>query len=445
MNYFLYKIYGGDTLFSEAPIGEVFTWGIDNIVPNKTFSEGDVIIGYSSPSVFYLLKVHDVSSTRIKLIKELELTNDKHIDFSSGENIKVLSESDYKKLLSELLSTYVLSGSVGATIAPITSDMKPKNIIYFGAPGTGKSYTVDQIIKDQDKKYYERVSFHPDYDHASFVGGYKPITEKIVYEKDGEEIKEDQIRYKFVPQAFATIYKRAWQDLDNKYYLVIEEINRGNCAEIFGDIFQLLDRTSNYNVSPSTELYRYLLEEFGGDENHPGIKNGLRLPLNLDIYATMNTSDQSLYPMDSAFKRRWDWEYIPICYNEYTEEGQENASFKYLVKVEDKEYSWIKFIEIINNNHIKNNPSLGMDKCIGNYFIKPEDGYFITLKQFVNKVIFYLWNDVFKEEDNIVFEQDGSYEDFFPIGYNGLSKVKELFERIELEAEQSTSVGEEVE
>jgi 5-methylcytosine-specific restriction endonuclease McrBC GTP-binding regulatory subunit McrB len=318
----------------------------------------------------------------------------------------------------------------------LASKFKSVNIIFYGAPGTGKSYKVDKIIENLDLHYYERITFHPEYDNASFIGGYKPISEK-------DSSGSDTIKYKFVPQAFTNIYERAWQDLDNQYYLVIEEINRGNCAEIFGEIFQLLDRTSKYTVSPTKELKEYLINEAFKDENHLGIVNGLKLPPNLSILATMNTSDQSLFPMDSAFKRRWDWEYIPICYNPIDDFKKKNDSFDFEIDIEDgKKYSWIKFIEKVNLNHIKNNPSLGMDKCIGNYFIKPDKDNIISLRPFVNKVIFYLWNDVFKDEDNKVFEDNTSYEDFFPIDTNGKKKIKELFDRIDLKAIPSLEIVE---
>jgi hypothetical protein len=296
--------------------------------------------------------------------------------------------------------------------------------IFFGSPGTGKSYKVDQIISELDTNFYERVTFHPEFDNNSFVGGYKPVSDK-----DGG------ISYKFVPQAFTNIYERAWLDENNQYYLVIEEINRGNCAEIFGDIFQLLDRTSNYTVSPSEELKNHLIEKFGNEKNHDGIANGLKLPPNLTMYATMNTSDQSLFPMDSAFKRRWEWEYVPINYEEFNDDKKENKSFYFQIDTENGSiYSWNDFIKKINISHIKENPSLGMDKCIGNYFIKPDIDNRISLKQFINKVIFYLWNDVFKDEENNVFEAKTSYEDFFPIETNGKTKIIELFQRIGLES-----------
>jgi 5-methylcytosine-specific restriction endonuclease McrBC GTP-binding regulatory subunit McrB len=295
------------------------------------------------------------------------------------------------------------------------------NRIYYGAPGTGKSHKVKELTKiPEEENRVERVTFHPEYDYYSFVGGYKPTM-------DGENI-----RYEFVPQAFTNIYVKAWNDLENDHYLIIEEINRGNCAEIFGDIFQLLDRTNDYKITPSKELKEYLKTVLPVSENIDAEK--LLLPPNLNILATMNTSDQSLFPMDSAFKRRWDWEYLPICYTAFDDFSKKNASFYFEIDIEDGEkYSWIKFIEKINLNHIKNNTSLGMDKCIGNYFIKPDTGKTISLNPFINKVIFYLWNDVFKDEENKVFEENISYEDFFPINRNGKNKIKELFNRIELE------------
>lgn len=302
------------------------------------------------------------------------------------------------------------------------------NTIYFGAPGTGKSFHIENVLRSINPKFYKRVTFHPEYDHNSFIGGYKPVSEK---DDNGNEI----IRYKFIPQVFTNIYKQSWEDPGNQYYLVIEEINRGNCAEIFGDLFQLLDRNSNYSISPSKELKEYLEGPDGfNDIDHLGISNGLRLPPNLMLLATMNTSDQSLFPMDSAFKRRWDWEYVPISYKEINENGDPNESFNFIVELDDiKHFNWIDFIEIVNTNYIKNNPSLGMDKCIGNYFIKPYKDNKIALKQFINKVIFYLWNDVFKDEieDNSIFEKNCSYEDFFPLE-KGKIELEKLLKRIEL-------------
>ena len=293
--------------------------------------------------------------------------------------------------------------------------------IYYGAPGTGKSHKVNELLKGKEERT-ERVTFHPEYDYASFIGGFKPITEV-----DAESGKEE-IKYKFVPQTFTNIYVDAWNNKDNEYYLVIEEINRGNCAEIFGDIFQLLDRNSDYSITPSNELKQYLVKELTSVDGIKGIENGkMKLPSNLNILATMNTSDQSLFPMDSAFKRRWDWEYIPINY----EKSEENPSSHYQVVVSDSiSFSWLEFIEKVNTI-IKENPNLGMDKCIGNYFIKAKDNS-ITLEEFINKAIFYLWNDVFKDEDDHIFEENTFYEDFFPIATKGKEKVLKILEKIGL-------------
>jgi hypothetical protein len=338
----------------------------------------------------------------------LNLLNfNKYLDSITNNNLEVIKDGHLFKLISK---------EKDVSTSPLK---KTEQIIYYGAPGTGKSYKVNEILKPLNSKFYERITFHPEFDNSSFVGGYKPITENI----NGV----DEIKYRFIPQAFTHIYERAWNDLENHYYLAIEEINRGNCAEIFGDIFQLLDRNSNYSVSPSTELKEHLTKVL---INKDGINNGLQLPQNLSILATMNTSDQSLFPMDSAFKRRWDWEYIPICYDDIPE----NESFAYVVNIDKTtSFKWIDFIKNVNAI-IKTNLNLGMDKCIGNYFIK-SDSKEISSKEFINKAIFYLWNDVFKDEDSSdsIFEKGTSYEDFFPIDTNGKKEIEKILKYINIE------------
>ncbi|MBP3946323.1 McrB family protein [Psychrobacter sp. K31L] len=296
---------------------------------------------------------------------------------------------------------------------------KEPNTIYYGAPGTGKSHTIKEKLEAVPNGNKETVTFHPDYDYVSFVGGYRPTS---------DENDENNIKYRFVPQVFTNMYVRAWKNPQEQFYLVIEEINRGNCAEIFGDIFQLLDQNQNYTVTPSNELKAHLVSELS--DSHEGIVDGLRMPNNLSILATMNTSDQSLFPMDSAFKRRWDWEYIPINY----EVSEDNPSSKFKVFVNDQEYFyWLDFIRKVNSE-IKTNPNLGMDKCIGNYFIKPQTDS-ITLKIFINKAMFYLWNDVFKDEfgSESIFAEDVTYEDFFPIETNGKSQIESILVSLDIE------------
>ena len=261
--------------------------------------------------------------------------------------------------------------------------------IYYGAPGTGKSYKINEITKST--KNFTRTTFHPDSDYSTFVGCYKPTMEPTGTIVGGKE--QTKISYSYVAQAFLQAYTAAWKNTSEPYYLIIEEINRGNCAQIFGDLFQLLDRDENgmssYGITPDKDIANYLKKEFAKSEiENADIKNGntMMLPSNLYILATMNTSDQSLFPIDSAFKRRWDWEYVPI----------EDAGKKHYIKVGNKKYDWWTFIDTINNSidHITGSE----DKKMGYWFVKPQNNdREITAKQFVGKVLFYLWNDVYKD------------------------------------------------
>ena len=311
--------------------------------------------------------------------------------------------------------TYRLISNISTNKVLPTPSIKASNIIYFGSPGTGKSNTVDELTKGSNVR---KITFHPEYDYHSFVGGYKP------------SMKDEKIVYKFVPQIFTKIYIEAWQNPTEPYYLQIEEINRGNCAEIFGDLFQLLDRdsdgSSKYDVDANEELLAYLTEELG--EGHDGIVNGkIKLPKNLSLIATMNTSDQSLFPMDSAFKRRWDWEYMKIDYN--------CTVSNFTVKLENgNTYEWLKFLEAVNRLIFETTGS--PDKQIGNWFINATDtGGIINEKTFINKVLFYLWNDVFKDEDESLFDIDGetkTYEDFFVKDKNSILITKMINEHLGL-------------
>ena len=346
--------------------------------------------------------------------------------------------------------------------------------IYYGAPGTGKS----KIIKDLTfGESVIRTTFHPDSDYASFVGIYKPITEevtlrdcygkKVIDEETNEVVKEERIAYKFIPQAFLEAYVKAWKKLGSKksgksdksynrihpalldtpeiftknkaskkQYLIIEEINRGNCAQIFGDLFQLLDRNeygfSDYPIVADKDMQKYLEKEFAGWEitNKDEINQlygeanmvslimkgeRLVLPSNLYIWATMNTSDQSLFPIDSAFKRRWDWKYVPI------REGRDketNAPLNWYINTGDKQYKWWAFISKVNE--LIGSLTNSEDKKLGYFFCKAKDGE-IDADLFVSKVIFYLWNDVFKDygfddkdfqdEEGKILSFDRFYED----------------------------------
>lgn len=262
----------------------------------------------------------------------------------------------------------------------------------------------DQIPNTEPRKdAVFRTTFHPDTDYAAFVGCYKPYMNGGV------------IEYSYMPQVFTNAYIAAWENTKKPVYLVIEEINRGNCAQIFGDLFQLLDRDkttgkSEYPIKADKDLVAHIEKVLGA--GHEGIKNGeLCLPPNLIIYATMNTSDQSLFPMDSAFKRRWDWEYVPINYSKNIDSG------RFIIEIDDDtKYSWVEFLESVNDKIYDATNS--EDKQMGNFFIKKS----IKANEFVNKVMFYLWNEVCKEEY-------GTQRNFFRKGKEGKTEFKftELF------------------
>ena len=252
------------------------------------------------------------------------------------------------------------------------------------------------------------------------------------YEQNPIQENGSKITYEFVPQAFTNAYVKAW-NTDDDVYLVIEEINRGNCAQIFGDLFQLLDRkngVSEYPVEADTDLQNYLskaLAKTSRTDIPEDVKFGkkLMLPSNLYIWATMNTSDQSLFPIDSAFKRRWEWKYIKI--KEGKDEHGNKLDWKVDVKMDESGtlLSWWDFIKKINE--IIASMTSSADKQLGYFFCCAKDGV-IDEETFVSKVIFYLWNDVFKDygfEDASLFryitkdeagketEKDLTFPDFF--------------------------------
>lgn len=322
--------------------------------------------------------------------------------------------------------------------------------IFYGAPGTGKSHAINELTVGKD---VIRTTFHPDTDYSTFVGAYKPTTKPVpvvtvigteavpVRDKNGKEMTEDKIVYEYVSQAFLQAYVAAWRKYCDVQegeepadeFLVIEEINRGNCAQIFGDLFQLLDRGdegfSEYPIKADSDMKKLLEKEFKGLEikNKEGINalfkgdkdivaqvlagDILLLPNNLYIWATMNTSDQSLFPIDSAFKRRWDWHYVPIS----------DAGKKWMIEVNGAQYDWWKFLEAINNKVY--HATYSEDKKLGYFFCKANDGV-ISADKFVSKVIFYLWNDVFKDsefEGDTFKDEDGeklSFDKFYSVENN---------------------------
>ena len=377
-------------------------------------------------------------------LKELGLYDGK----GTNTNIKVFFD-EFAKLLKKETKAFSIDDcpEENAVSEPLTfTSSHPRQIIYYGAPGTGKSHTIKKE-EDEGKITCIRTTFHPDSDYATFVGCYKPHKDK--------ESKE--LTYEFVEQAFLSAYKQAWMNPDKEIALVIEEINRGNCAQVFGDIFQLLDRDedgwSTYPIKADTDIAEHLAEShiqayaetmkdrFGkdkeGNEKYPDRNwfEFMALPPNMSILATMNTSDQSLFPIDSAFKRRWDWKYIKI------KEGKENGvALGWNIQIEDEagnavkiigektKLSWWEFIKKVNE--IIASMTSSADKQLGYFFCKPtkkenetdEKPTIITADTLVGKVMFYLWNDVFKDygfEDASLFTYTSKDE-------NGKEMVRDL-------------------
>ena len=301
-------------------------------------------------------------------------------------------------------------------ISSLNQSNKSLQQILFGAPGTGKSHTIncDANITEQNSI---RTTFHPDSDYSTFVGCYKPTKD----EESGE------ITYDFTPQAFTNAYVAAWKNVESPFFLIIEEINRGNCAQIFGDIFQLLDRDPNgfssYKTTPDQDLANYIREQFTDtDIDDADVKSGkkMQLPPNLYIWATMNTSDQSLFPIDSAFKRRWDWRYIPI---DYTDKG-------HYIACGDTQYSWADFLQKVNDK--VESVTQSEDKKLGYWFMgNGAEQKEITVDRFVSKVVFYLWNDVFKDfgkSGNTIFKDTfAKFHKFFDFGGNPKEDVVKAF------------------
>lgn len=439
-NNFDYESFFNDTATENGSVLEVnftaqdITDGANTIVPLRFVyfhnSNGEKRI----PSLGSLFQQHNIQAGDIVCIEsKIEGANTTYyIRFYKKGEIQISPNSIFYSRIND-----------ENRVQPVTyAGDKAFQQIFYGAPGTGKSRYIkdNEEVKIADgKNLVFRTTFHPDSDYSTFVGAYKPTMKPVADKYKAVAGRDEEITYDFIPQAFLQAYIAAWNNQEENVFLVIEEINRGNCAQIFGDLFQLLDRDdvgfSEYPIKADRDLAKYLngKDEMGNDvlTNKDGIKNGkLKLPKNLYIWATMNTSDQSLFPIDSAFKRRWEWKYMPIA----------NEGKGWTVEIGGNTYDWWTFLEAINKKI--EDATYSEDKKLGYFFCKAKDGV-IDAKTFVGKVLFYLWNDVFKDTDivdSLLKDEDGkkSFDKFYTSVGQGnteivTSRVIELMKRVGVE------------
>ena len=400
-------------------------------------------------------------------------------DASSGYFGNIVYYLSKRKNLFQKLEKFYAELNVISSVVDLNCNLKPIQTIYYGVPGCGKSNKIDEETINTSDEQKMRVVFHPEYTNADFVGQILPTN------VDGN------VEYKFRPGPLSKILRRAYLHPDKKYYLIVEEINRGNAAAIFGEYFQLLDRiaakkevpANGYTYTEGWSSYSienefinwYIRENLYADVNHKlqneddGIakksddesqkaieignlhfsaNTGIRLPPNLSILATMNTSDQNVFILDNAFQRRWD---MVLVKNEFgkakTEEEQKNVDQQKTAQIGDSQITWETFQKTINEKisqfSKENNFSSMIDKRLGCWFVKavPDKNdangkYIITEDSFKNKILKYLWDDAFKFCHEDVFEDADNFEAL-------LEKVKMdnpdfgVFKNVDFSAEKS--------
>lgn len=422
-----FREYLANCVQTRRQTGNTFIIGRTTVDSYVSFAEVDKLFDYAPEKWQKISSIYDItSSNEILDIIEVLLNDDNFKAKDTAESSQYFRSNAIKQYYCFLKAREIFIGKRDLN-DQVSNDNLPFQQIFYGAPGTGKSNTIRRVV-DEQKKISFRTTFHPDSDYSTFVGAYKPTMKESTITKDGVTTKEEKIIYTFCPQAFTNAYVEAW-NTDEEVYLIIEEINRGNCAQIFGDLFQLLDRKNGESVYPveaDADLQSYLQKELANTTRTDipeDVKSGkiLKLPSNLYIWATMNTSDQSLFPIDSAFKRRWEWKYIKI--KEGRDENGNKLNWEIDVKPDDTgvQLSWWEFVKKINE--IIASMTSSADKQLGYFFCCAKDGV-IDEETFVSKVIFYLWNDVFKDygfEDASLFrytdkegkEQDLTFPDFY--------------------------------
>lgn len=370
-----------------------FDAGLKHVISREGDLEvGDVIVLYKDTNKYELELIKPYDS-KYRFVQELCKRDERHtlLDIESNE-IKDVENTIENKIddVDRLVGAY--------------------NKIYYGIPGSGKSYTVDTKFNEEEYKVF-RTTFHPEYTNSDFVGQIIPM------------VKDDKVKYEFHPGSFTLALKYALKNKNKKVCLIIEEINRGNASAIFGDIFQLLDRTecgrSKYEIynGPILDYFK---------ENNINM-NKIYVPSNMWIISTMNTSDQNVFTLDTAFKRRWKMEYIK---NVFADNDKSKKLRNKLLPLGEKypNVTWENFVTKINKHIISDTSGInGEDKQLGMYFVSVEE--IDNQKEFAEKILSYLWEDVAKLNTSYWFGSISSYDELLEAyNKNTLDVFNSLFD-----------------
>lgn len=438
-NYYLFEIESIVQTFTVLDTGKEISFGYSSPENQECFGKvnsGDVILGYYNEPIDEVKIVFEVKEhleeDQIELVKKLEVQDGVSITSEIADELRQKKlVSIYKEKFDEIYGQMLkkIKQPVRNNDTVENFDLEkiiftaPKlpiswNYLVFGAPGTGKSHELKKIQEKYfaDKNSYERVTFYSNYSYANFVGTYKP-------KMDGKDIV-----YSYVPGPFIRILEKAYKNPDKNFLLVIEEINRANPAATFGDIFQLLDRKngrSEYSIETSEELKLFFTKKFvsefdemSDEEKDTALDSfsKMYIPPNMYIWATMNSADQGVYPMDTAFKRRWDFKYIGINDNM---EAMQKVTFKIALSAGEQKVNWNKLRMKINDVLSGSQCRVNEDKLLGPYFISGEvmainkdthsfDESKFDNEQFIdafkNKVLMYLFEDAAKQRKTEIFK-----------------------------------------
>ncbi|EDO6957219.1 AAA domain-containing protein [Campylobacter coli] len=363
---------------------------VDKIIqtdPSYQLSIDDILLFAYIESKKYILEIITKKDARCQVL--LDLINNPQFKTRNGwDNLHLLTYSDSEE------SNFINDASSNSV--EINENLREKggeNIILYGVPGSGKSHTI-RIKYPQNEYIFEKLVFHPDYSYSDFVGQIMPI------------VKDEIVSYEFIPGPFTNILKKAYNNPSRKYVLVIDEINRGNAPAIFGEVFQLLDRdkdgNSNYAIN-NDNIAKIVYE--GDTQRH------IKIPSNLWIIATMNTSDQNVFTLDTAFQRRFSMQLIRNSFDKNKEEFESEEKYNEYKNFIDKkilntDVTWQKFCKTINSIISKSNNDINSmeDKRLGVFFVKTDD--LESKEKFAHKVLKYLWDDVFKFDKDKLFNKN---------------------------------------